>query len=95
MSCSPPIKSDSSWDELGSTLGMWNGTAGNANNYNVIGTAGDNHWYTFVRTTGDVTTATGTAYLSDGGLGGYPGSAKSPTSCPATPTATARWTSTT
>ena len=28
-----------------STLGMWNGTAGNADNYRVIGTGGRRHWY--------------------------------------------------
>ena len=41
MSCSPPI-SRQQLGRSGSTLGMWNGTAGNGNNYTVIGTGRDN-----------------------------------------------------
>ena len=50
---------------VGSTLGMWNGTAGNANNYSLLGTSGAYDWYDFVKATGDVTTALGAAYVND------------------------------
>ncbi len=59
------------WNQLGSTLGMWNGTSGSGANYEVIGEAGVNHWYNAVRAIGDVT-AGGTAYLDDGGAWGSP-----------------------
>jgi hypothetical protein len=48
-----------------STLGMWDGTAGDADNYTVIGSGAADHWYSIVRATGDVTTPTGAIYLSD------------------------------
>ena len=61
-----------------STLGMWDGTAGSGDNYTVMGT-GPADFYTFVRATGDVTTAAGAAYVGDfynPGLGSHPPSAR-------------------
>ncbi len=57
---------DANWNQLGSTLAMWDGTSGDGDHYKIIGTAGDDHWYTVVRTTG------GVAYLNDGGAWGNP-----------------------
>ena len=64
-------ESDIYWNLLGSTLAMWDGTSGSGDHYSVIGTAGADHWYTVVRTIGDVT-AVGAAYLDDGGAWGKP-----------------------
>ena len=47
-----------------STLGLWNGTSGEADNYSVIGTGGAD-WYVTVRALGDATSAGGVAYVSD------------------------------
>ena len=57
---------DFSWNQLGSTLAMWDGTPGTGENYEEVGSIGEDHWYYFVRALGDLT-GTGTAYLSDGG----------------------------
>ena len=62
---------DTSWNQLSSTLAMWNGTVGDGDNYDVIGTQGADHWYTVVRAMGDITTD-GVAYLDDGGAWGQP-----------------------
>ena len=47
-----------------STLGIWNGTQSEADNYRVIGTGGAD-WYVTVRALGDVTTTGGAAYLNN------------------------------
>jgi len=62
---------DASWKQLSSTLGIWNGTIGDGDNYDVIGSAGEGHAYTFVHAMGDVTTD-GVAYLADAGTFGGP-----------------------
>jgi len=46
------------------TLGIWNGTPTEDDNYRVIGTGGAD-WYPTVRAVGDVTTPDGAAYLND------------------------------
>jgi len=62
---------DSSWKQWSSTLAMWNGTIGDDDNYDVVGTAAENHAYTFIHAMGDVTTS-GVAYLADAGAWGGP-----------------------
>lgn len=57
---------DASWNQLSSTLAMWDGVSGDDDNYDIIGTADAGHWYTIIRTMSDVT-ADGTVYLDDAG----------------------------
>lgn len=51
-----------SWDQLSSTLALWNGEP----DLTIVGDAAEDHWYTFVKSVGDVTQG-GTMYLADGG----------------------------
>jgi hypothetical protein len=64
-------ESDEYWYPVKSTLGIWNGTSGVGDHYQVIGDAGSGHAYTDVRAIGDVT-AGGTIYLNDAGAWNTP-----------------------
>ncbi len=59
--------SDFNYYQLSSTLALWDGEAG----LTVVGDAGEDHWYTFVKSVGDVTRG-GTMYLADGGAWNAP-----------------------
>lgn len=55
------------WEQLSSTLALWDG----GTDLTVIGDAGPDHWYTFVKSVGDVTRG-GMMYLADGGAWNAP-----------------------
>jgi len=55
------------WTQLNSTLAVWNGTSDPGQNYDVIGTAGEDHWFTVISAAGNAVDGDGVAYLADGG----------------------------
>jgi hypothetical protein len=54
------------WIQNASYLAVWNGTEGTGENYDLLGTAEKNHWFSYLGVTGDLLGGAGAIYLNDG-----------------------------